>query len=227
MNNSILSVISSSTLVVQLVFLTLLLMSIYSWSIILHKIFLLRKVEKNTNLFEDEFFRELPIGEVLVHFSHKSEFIPHHSLAIKMIDACKYGGTANHSKDSTHFSKLKENMSHITNSVIEKKIIALSSGIGMLGIIGSLAPFVGLLGTVWGIMDSFQSIALQKNITIATVAPGIAEALLATAIGLFVAIPSVFYNNKMNLMISEIESRTRVFSSELWGLIISNTMNDE
>ncbi|AWD33318.1 Tol-Pal system subunit TolQ [Candidatus Fokinia solitaria] len=227
MHNSILSIITGSTFVVQLVFLALLLMSVYSWSIILHKIFLLRRIEKNINLFEDEFLRELPIGEILVHFSHKSEFIPHHSLAIKMIDACKHGSIMSSLENSTSFNKLKENISHITNSVIEKKLLAMSSGIGMLGIIGSLAPFVGLLGTVWGIMDSFQSIALQKNITIATVAPGIAEALLATAIGLFVAIPSVFYNNKMNLMISEIESKVRIFSSELWGLIISNSINDE
>jgi biopolymer transport protein TolQ len=100
-----------------------------------------------------------------------------------------------------------------------RSIQKLESGLGFLAIVGSATPFVGLFGTVWGIMNSFQGIAISKNTSLAVVAPGIAEALLATGIGLFAAIPAVFFYNIFSDKINQFSERSSNFSMQLLNVL--------
>ena len=104
--------------------------------------------------------------------------------------------------------------------VINKELSTLEKGLNFLASVGSTAPFIGLFGTVWGIMNSFTAIGISQNTSLAVVAPGIAEALFATALGLVAAIPSVLFFNKFNNMLEDISNKLDVFSEEII-LIIS------
>ncbi|MFM8186392.1 MAG: MotA/TolQ/ExbB proton channel family protein, partial [Alphaproteobacteria bacterium] len=119
-------------------------------------------------------------------------------------------------------NSLKERLVNNMQIVSNRAMIKLESGLNLLAIIGSSAPFVGLFGTVWGIMNSFQSIAVSKNTSLAVVAPGIAESLLATAIGLFAAIPAVFFYNIFSAKINHFQERASNFS-----LMLLNSMSKE
>ena len=114
---------------------------------------------------------------------------------------------------------LKERVARIMQVAKNRALDDLENRLGFLATVGSTAPFVGLFGTVWGIMHSFTSIAAQKNVSLATVAPGIAEALFATAIGLVAAIPAVIAYNKFSGELDKITSRTDDFSDEFHSLI--------
>jgi biopolymer transport protein TolQ len=102
----------------------------------------------------------------------------------------------------------------------------MESGLNFLAIIGSATPFIGLFGTVWGIMNSFQSIAISKNTSLAVVAPGIAESLLATAIGLFAAIPAVFFYNIFSAKINSFNERVNNFSLNLFNVMSQELDNN-
>ena len=110
-------------------------------------------------------------------------------------------------------------MQNVTQIAINNSSIRLEKGLNFLAIIGSVAPFIGLFGTVWGIMNSFQGIAISKNTSLAVVAPGIAEALLATAMGLFAAIPAVFFYNIYNNKINGFFDKTSSFSNMILNFL--------
>jgi biopolymer transport protein TolQ len=113
----------------------------------------------------------------------------------------------------------KERIYQSMQVTINKSLEKIEKNLGFLATVGSSAPFIGLFGTVWGIMVSFQSIAVSKNTTLAVVAPGIAEALLATAFGLAAAIPAVIFYNKFASELNKITARLEDFSSELGSII--------
>jgi len=115
-------------------------------------------------------------------------------------------------------SSLKERLMSAMQVASNQSMHKLESGLSFLAIVGSAAPFVGLFGTVWGIMSSFQGIAISKNTSLAVVAPGIAEALLATAVGLFAAIPAVFFYNIFSTKINQFTERTHNFSMQLLNI---------
>ena len=116
-------------------------------------------------------------------------------------------------------SSLKERLMGEMEVASNRSMQRLESGLGFLAIVGSAAPFVGLFGTVWGIMSSFQGIAVSKNTSLAVVAPGIAEALLATAAGLFAAIPAVFFYNIFSAKINQFTERAHNFSVQLLNVL--------
>ena len=103
--------------------------------------------------------------------------------------------------------------------VINKELTSLEKGLNFLASVGSTAPFIGLFGTVWGIMNSFTAIGISQNTSLAVVAPGIAEALFATALGLVAAIPAVLFYNKFNNMLEGINNKLEVFSDEILVII--------
>ena len=103
--------------------------------------------------------------------------------------------------------------------VINKELTSLEKGLNFLASVGSTAPFIGLFGTVWGIMNSFTAIGISQNTSLAVVAPGIAEALFATALGLVAAIPAVLFYNKFNNMLGSINNKLDVFSDEILVII--------
>tara|TARA_E500000178_G_scaffold196629_1_gene194670 strand:- start:2901 stop:3350 length:450 start_codon:yes stop_codon:yes gene_type:complete len=123
-------------------------------------------------------------------------------------------------KNNDFKQKFCENVKKEMEIVINKELSSLEKGLNFLASVGSTAPFIGLFGTVWGIMNSFTAIGISQNTSLAVVAPGIAEALFATALGLVAAIPSVLFFNKFNNMLESISNKLDVFSEEII-LIIS------
>ena len=174
--------------VVKSVILMLIGCSIYSWAIIIEKFRLFKKINLESEEFEEKFWKS------------KSAETFYNSLPIKLENP-----TASLFRDSMQTllkaknkTNLNERISSILEVNIEKQMSKIDKGFTFLATVGSTAPFIGLFGTVWGIMNSFQSIAISRNTSLAIVAPGIAEALFATALGLLAAIPAVVAYNKFN-----------------------------
>jgi len=185
---SILKLFIRADVIVKSVIIILIASSIYSWAVIIEKYKLFKKINKSSEEFENKFWK-----------SRSAESF-YNNLPDKMDDPM-----ANVFKDTMQViikSKSKSNLSDRLESMlvvsIEKQMNAIDKSYTFLATVGSTAPFIGLFGTVWGIMNSFQSIAISRNTSLAIVAPGIAEALFATALGLLAAIPSVVAYNKFS-----------------------------
>lgn len=222
---SILSMINSADITSKLVMLILAVASIWSWTIIFEKIFVLRRMKKKMIEFENFFWS----GQVLetLYDSVKSKIDnPLSAIFISAMNECKRNETKKISGDTLlkigHKDRVFQGMTLIRDREVER----LEKNLGFLAIVGSNALFVGLFGTVWGIMHSFQSIAASKNTTLAVVAPGIAEALLATAVGLLAAIPCVIFYSHLMSQISSISNKIDDFISEL-NTILSRAIDEE
>ncbi|ADE29825.1 protein TolQ [Rickettsia prowazekii] len=222
-NLSILSLISSADIIGKSVMLMLLFASIWSWSIILHKIFRLAQVQRRIQSFENVFWSGCVL-EQLYESIKKSVNNPLALIFVSAMNECNSLNTKGFSEalKNNHKERIMSAMYLAQNREIEK----LEQNLNVLATIGSSAPFIGLFGTVWGIMHSFQSIASSKNTSLAVVAPGIAEALLATAIGLFVAIPAVIFYNYLISRITLINNKIEDFISEL-NSILSKAIDQE
>ncbi|WP_218460787.1 protein TolQ [Rickettsia sp. TH2014] len=220
---SIFSLISSSDIIGKSVMLMLLIASIWSWTIILDKIFKLAQVQRRMKNFENVFWSG-GVLEQLYESIKRSVNNPLALIFVSAMDECKSLNTKGLSDASknNHKERITGAMYLAQNREVEK----LEKNLSFLATVGSSAPFVGLFGTVWGIMHSFQSIATSKNTSLAVVAPGIAEALLATAIGLFAAIPAVIFYNYLISRITLINNKIEDFSSEL-NSILSKAIDQE
>ena len=220
---SIFSLISASDIIGKSVMLMLLIASIWSWAIILDKIFKLAQVQQRMKSFEHVFWS----GRVLEQLYENIKRSVNNPLALVFVsamDECKSLNTKGFSEalKDNHKKRITCAMYLVQNREVEK----LEKNLSFLATVGSSAPFVGLFGTVWGIMHSFQSIAISKNTSLAVVAPGIAEALLATAIGLFAAIPAVIFYNYLISRITLINNKIEDFISEL-NSILSRAIDQE
>ena len=173
-------------LIVKSVIIILIAASVYSWAIIIDKFRLFKKINKSSDQFEEKFWKS------------KSAESFYNSLSSNTDDPMT--NVFKNSMQVVMKSRSKSNLSERLNSVlegnIEKQMNIIDKNFTFLATVGSTAPFIGLFGTVWGIMNSFQSIAISRNTSLAIVAPGIAEALFATALGLLAAIPAVVAFNK-------------------------------
>ena len=174
--------------VVKAVILMLIACSIYSWAIIIEKFRLFKKINLESENFEEKFWRSKSAETFYNNLPTDLE----NPMALLFKDSMQ---TLLKAKNK---SNLNERMSSMLEVNIEKQMVRLEKGFTFLATVGSTAPFIGLFGTVWGIMNSFQSIAISRNTSLAIVAPGIAEALFATALGLLAAIPAVIAYNKFN-----------------------------
>ena len=175
-------------IIVKAVILILLASSVYSWAIIFYKYKLFKKIEKSTEEFEEKFWKSKSAESFYNNLPSSLE----DPMALLFKNSMQ---TLMKSKSKTNIS---ERLSVILETNIEKQINLIEKNFTFLATVGSTAPFIGLFGTVWGIMNSFQSIAISRNTSLAIVAPGIAEALFATALGLLAAIPAVIAFNKFN-----------------------------
>ncbi|WP_103897673.1 protein TolQ [Rickettsia fournieri] len=220
---SIFSLISSSDIIGKSVMLMLLIASIWSWAIILDKIFKLVQVQKSMRAFENVFWSG-GVLEQLYESIKRSVNNPLALIFVSAMDECKSLSTKGLSEGlkNNHKERITGAMYLAQNREVEK----LEKNLSFLATVGSSAPFVGLFGTVWGIMHSFQSIATSKNTSLAVVAPGIAEALLATAIGLFAAIPAVIFYNYLISRITLINNKIEDFIIEL-NSILSKAIDQE
>jgi len=206
---SILTLFIRADIVVKSVLIILIVCSIYSWAIIIEKIKLFKKINLSSEDFENKFWKS------------KSAENFYNNLPSKIEDPM-----ANVFNDSMHVmlksrrsSSLNEKMSMMLEINIEKQMEKIEKGYTFLATVGSTAPFIGLFGTVWGIMNSFQSIAISRNTSLAIVAPGIAEALFATALGLLAAIPAVVAYNKFNNDAKKYSQKLENFSKRFLSII--------
>ena len=206
---SILNLFLRADIIVKSVIIILIASSIYSWAIIIEKYRLFKKINKSSDEFENKFWK-----------SRSAESF-YNSLPNNIDDPM-----ANVFKDTMQVivkSKSKSNLSNKIESMlevnIEKQMNTLEKNYTFLATVGSTAPFIGLFGTVWGIMNSFQSIAISRNTSLAIVAPGIAEALFATALGLLAAIPAVIAYNKFSSDARRYSARIENFCKRFLSII--------
>ena len=183
---SIINLFIRADIIVKSVIIILIACSIYSWSVILEKIKLFRKINKSTEEFETKFWNSKSAESFYNNLPSNID----DPMALVFKDAMQ-----NLLKRRSKID-LNNRMTTMLETGIEKQMSKISKGFTFLATVGSTAPFIGLFGTVWGIMNSFQSIAISRNTSLAIVAPGIAEALFATALGLLAAIPAVIAYNK-------------------------------
>ena len=196
---------------VQLIMLMLLGASIWCWAIIFNKFQEFRKMKKEMEKFEKVFWS----GKSLEYLKEEAGSKPNHPMGRLFLAAIEEWQESGHKGTVDQRMALIQRISRILQVSLDYEIKQLQKHTGFLATTGSAAPFVGLLGTVWGIMNSFQSIASSKNTSLAVVAPGIAEALLATALGLVAAIPAVVAYNRIGQQVNDYAARLELFASEL------------
>jgi biopolymer transport protein TolQ len=202
--------------IVQVVIICLMAASVMSWVIIFEKYSKFKSVRYKSDRFEANFWSGTPLDQLFEKYQKAKNLHPLSSIFVNAMEEINRTGITNNPAAKLG---LKERVARIMQVAKNRALDDLEDRLGFLATVGSTAPFVGLFGTVWGIMHSFTSIAAQKNISLATVAPGIAEALFATAIGLVAAIPAVSAYNKFSGQLDKITQRTEDFADELHSLI--------
>ena len=215
---SIFSLFLQADIVVKIVILILLLSSIWSWTIIFSKYTNLKSILMETEDFEEKFYS----SETLSNLSKRIGGQPTHPMEAVFFAAMVYFDRIKTGFSNKNFDFKKsfcENVKKEMEIVINKELTGLENGLNFLASVGSTAPFIGLFGTVWGIMNSFTAIGISQNTSLAVVAPGIAEALFATALGLVAAIPAVLFFNKFNNMLEILNNKLEVFSDEILVII--------
>ena len=185
---SIVTLFMRADLVVKLVMISLVLASIFSWALIIDKIKIFKKIFKETDIAEDQFWSSKSAGDFYKKTSSSSDN--------PLVVVFRAGMEC--VQDHKSKGQIVERTKRVMDVAIDKQIDKYEKNLTFLATVGSVATFVGLFGTVWGIMNSFQSIAISRNTSLAIVAPGIAEALFATALGLLAAIPAVVAYNKFS-----------------------------
>jgi biopolymer transport protein TolQ len=201
-----LSLFLHADVVVKIVMLGLLLASVWTWAIIFTHAFRLRRVNRATERFEADFWATDDIDSF--HKKRGGEQLPSAAILSAGLDEWRRS-TASRTVDR---SGTRERLATRMNAAVAAELDRLGDRLNILATVGSVAPFVGLFGTVWGIMRSFTAIAGANNTSLAVVAPGIAEALFATAIGLFAAIPAVIAYNRLTHGLDRLEARLGRFA---------------
>jgi len=197
--------------VVKSVIIILIAASIYSWALIFEKQRLFKKIEKSTSNFEEKFWKSKSAENFYHNLANKDKDPLSNIFQSAMVELLKTKSKSS-SVQSARVSRVLEISGDKEIKLIEKHFTFLAT-------VGSTAPFVGLFGTVWGIMNSFQSIAISRNTSLAIVAPGIAEALFATALGLLAAIPAVVAYNKFTSDSRKYSGRIENFSKRFISII--------
>lgn len=215
---SMFALFMSADLVVKSVILILIFASIYSWSIIVSKLMRLRKLKQMEKEF-DEIFWSGNSFEDLYETLNFNKLDPKSKIFCAAISEWKKSKSNFDGEIHSNISSLKDRMQRSMIVTFNKETEIVEKNLTFLATSGSTAPFIGLFGTVWGIMNSFQAIAIAQNTNLAVVAPGIAEALFVTALGLFVAIPSTAFYNMITSKIDNYLSEAEVFGKDLVNII--------
>lgn len=208
---SVLALFMRSTLTVKLVMIVLVIASIWSWAIIINKFLQFRNAKSSTANFVDEFWSGVPLDDLHRKLG-KDPKQPIEQVFVAGMNEWR----RSHDKDGHVVDGAIDRIDRAMNVALISARDKWDSGLNILSSVGAIAPFIGLLGTVWGIKTAFQDIALAQNTNLAVVAPGIAEALVATALGLLAAIPAVIFYNKyisdVDKLVDEHESFADEFS---------------
>ena len=197
--------------VVKAVIVILIAASVYSWALIFEKYKLFKRIDKSTTSFEEKFWKSRSAESFYNSLANREKDPIANIFQSAMVELIKTKSKSS-SIQSTRVTRVLEISADKEIKLIEKHFTFLAT-------VGSTAPFIGLFGTVWGIMNSFQSIAISRNTSLAIVAPGIAEALFATALGLLAAVPAVVAYNKFNSDSKRYSGRIENFSKRFLSII--------
>lgn len=211
---SFLTLFLEAHVVVQAVMVGLLLASIFCWAIVIEKSFAFRRARREADDFEGMFWSGQSLEELYSGLSREQNI----SMAALFVAAMREWKRSVESSTRA-LGGIQLRVEKVMDVTISREMERLERRLLFLATVGSTAPFVGLFGTVWGIMNSFQSIAVSKNTSLAVVAPGIAEALLATAIGLVAAIPAVIFYNKYSADAARLSQRLEAFADEFAAIV--------
>jgi biopolymer transport protein TolQ len=211
---SIFSLFWQAHWVVKSVMIGLLICSIWVWAIAIDKLFLYTRTRRAMDRFEQAFWS----GQSLEELYRTTSSRPTHSMAALFVAAMREWKRS-FEGSTRSFAGLQMRIEKVMDVTIAREIERLERRLLVLATVGSAGPFVGLFGTVWGIMNSFQSIAASKNTSLAVVAPGIAEALFATAIGLVAAIPATIFYNKFVSEVNKQAQRLEGFADEFAAIL--------
>lgn len=222
---SIWSLVLQADPVVKLVMLVLVGASVWCWAIIFFKSRQLRRLRRQADAFEETFWSGGSLEDLYERTARAAE---HPMVAIFNAAMHEWLGarkSLSNRQGEGLSASLGDRIDRVMAVMVGREMEALENHLGFLATVGSTAPFIGLFGTVWGIMNSFQSIAVTKNTSLAVVAPGIAEALLATALGLVAAIPAVVAYNKLSQDLARYAGRLEGFSGE-FGTFLSRQISE-
>jgi len=211
-------------IVVQGVMVLLVLASLWSWTIIFNKAMAMSSLKRKAKKFEKVFWSGQSLDELYQQFANSND----HPLTAMFVSALREWRRAfeNGVPRDSQVGGVKERIDKSMNVTILRETDALEKGLGWLATIGAVSPFIGLFGTVWGIMNSFSAIAARHDTTLAVVAPGIAEALFATAAGLFAAIPAVIFYNRFVGEIGRYTNSLDAFADE-FSAILSRQLDEK
>ena len=218
---SLFSMFWQATLMVKVVMLGLLIASVICWGIVFEKFILLARVRRATDKFEQLFWSGQSLEDLYLSLGPKNN----QSMSAMFMAAMREWKRSQDSAMRAGFMGVQMRIEKVMDVQLQREMNRLESRLLVLATVGSTAPFVGLFGTVWGIMNSFRAISVSKSTNLAVVAPGLAEALFATALGLMAAIPAVIFYNKFSSDIGKISSRLENFSDE-FSAIISRQLDE-
>ncbi|MFO7772113.1 protein TolQ [Roseovarius gahaiensis] len=219
MDFSLWGLYARATLIVKLVMWILVLASFWSWSIIIQKLITYRKARREAEIFDRRFWSGDPLDELFDEIGPEPSGQAERVFAAGMMEWRR-----SHRNDGALIAGATARIDRSMDVAIAKESERLQSGLSVLATVGSTAPFIGLFGTVWGIMNAFIEIAEQQNTNLAVVAPGIAEALLATGLGLLAAIPAVIFYNKLSADADRIVANYEAFADE-FSTILSRQLD--
>jgi biopolymer transport protein TolQ len=215
----------NADLIVKLVILMLVLASVWSWAIIFEKFFKLRRLHQQADEFEDQFWSGGSLEDLYDRVGSQP-LDPMSAMFSAAMREWRRSVSKGLSAAGQMRAGLQSRIERVMGVTLGREMERLERYMTFLASVGSTAPFIGLFGTVWGIMHSFSSIASSKNTSLAVVAPGIAEALFATALGLIAAIPAVIAYNKISSDLTRYAGRLEAFSNE-FGAILSRQLEEK
>ncbi|MEQ8178507.1 MAG: protein TolQ [Amphiplicatus sp.] len=219
---SLWSLFWSAGLVVKAVMGILAVASVWSWAIIIDKSFLFGRLKAKSRRFEDQFWSGKPLDELARKMGDKGD---HPMARVFAAGMAEWGRSKDGGRTDILAAGAKQRIDKVMNVAVSRELEIAERNLGVLATIGSAAPFVGLFGTVWGIMTAFQAIAATKDTNLAVVAPGIAEALFATALGLLAAIPAVVGYNRYTASVNSFAVRLQGFTDE-FSAILSRQLDE-
>jgi biopolymer transport protein TolQ len=211
---SFITLVTQASVVVQAVLVLLVFLSLWSWWQIFLKMFQLRRASRDTDTFEDEFWKG---GDLADLYQRRSQ--TRTGSGMEHIFSAGFREFAKHRKQGTSSVVTMDSARRAMRAAYQREIDALESHLAGLATVGSVSPYIGLFGTVWGIMNAFRGLANVSQATLANVAPGIAEALIATAIGLFAAIPAVVAYNRYTHDVDRLAVRYESFIEEFSNIL--------
>jgi biopolymer transport protein TolQ len=211
---SVIHLFLQASLVVKLVMIALMSASVWCWAIVVDKVLLFGRMRRGMDQFEEHFWS----GQSLEELYRTLQTRTNHGMHALFVAAMREWKRS-HEGGRAATGSLESRLDKVMDVTIARELERLNSKLLVLATIGSASPFVGLFGTVWGIMTAFTSIAASKNTSLAVVAPGIAEALFATAIGLVAAIPAVIAYNKLSSDAGRLGARLETFADEFSAIL--------